>query len=80
MTSNEAYKTAQQMSQSIMPDDYRFDRTVRVVTRDGTSLFYPEAFVEKCEEWWFVFTKNFGFIVLSSTDLLNEKVSEYIEI
>jgi len=81
MTAEEAYGKATQTSANLQTDDYRFDQmAVHIITKSGTSLFYPEAFVERHEDWWTVFTRNFGFIILHTSDLLNDEVKEYMKI
>lgn len=81
MTNDEAYKVAQELYTNTKPDDYRFEQmSVKVITTDGTYLFYPSAFVERHEDYWIVITKNFGFIVLHSSHLLGGEVKEYMEL
>ena len=80
MNSSEAYDMAQGLYSALDGDDYRFERSVYVRTKDGTSLFYQEAFAEKYEDWWIVFTKNFGFIVMNSANLISGEVEEYVKI
>lgn len=80
MNSSEVLNKAKEIFSTLSSDDYRFDRAVFIRTKDGTTLFYQESFAEQDGEWWMVFTKNFGFVIFHSSNLIDGKIKEFVEI
>lgn len=66
----QAYDFAKRIHAGIKATDPRLRRSVRIVTDDGASLFYEDAFILKWGGWILLFTEHHEFEVFWEEDLL----------
>lgn len=77
-------KLAEKMNLSVRSDDPRMRRSVLIVHKDGSNMFFRYAFMVRHRNWLIVFTEHQGAHTFAINDLESylelEKVNEPIEV
>jgi len=65
----DAHKLAKEINDKLRADDCRFNCAVKLLHGDGTVMFLEYAFVEKHDDWVFIFSEHNGYHIYHSSDL-----------
>jgi len=69
MKAMDAYKLAAEINGKLLATDPRFSRAVKIIHEEGTVLFFDYAFVERHEDWVFIFAEHHGHHVYHESDV-----------